>query len=287
MQVAMLAAEERFEEAHALASRIRRDTGLLNDLRAQAELDAIRGRFAEAAMHLRDLADQALALGEVGAAMEISAAAGRLRIRAGDAAGARELDTLLALYPVDSLDVLSRPYLPLALYYAEAGQPRPARSWLDAYEREFPREFQGPDRWMLHRVRAAVQAAEGNREQALAELHQGARVPAVRPGMFDDAFIRIGDHPDLARTYRQLGMADSAIVVYERYLGVRSLERTATDAFELANALEGLGLLYQEKGDHVRATAYFRRFAELWATADAALQPRVQALRTRSEELVR
>jgi len=76
-------------------------------------------------------------------------------------------------------------------------------------------------------------------------------------------------------------------VVYERYLGVRSLERTATDAFELANALEGLGLLYQEKGNRVRATAYFRRFAGLWATADAALQPRVQARRTHSEELVR
>jgi tetratricopeptide (TPR) repeat protein/TolB-like protein len=281
----LLALAGRYEDAHALASRSRRDAGLLNGLRLQAETDAARGRMGEAVGHLRELRDQMLARGDLPAALEVAAAGGRLRFLAGDLAGMSEVDALLARYRVDSLDVLSRPYLPLVLAYATAGRPRDARSMLAAYERESPPEFQGPDRWMRHRARGAVYHAEGSPTRALAELRRAARVPAARVGLFDDRFSRPDGHPELARAYDALGVSDSAIVVYERYLASRALDRTTVDAFELGSVLERLGALYEHRGNRVRAAAHYRRFAALWHDADPALQPRVEAARRRAAAL--
>jgi tetratricopeptide (TPR) repeat protein len=278
-RAALLADSGEYEQAHALAARMRRDAGLHNGLRVQAEVDAIRGRFDEAVGHLRDLRDQALALNEIAPALEIAAAASRLRLLAGDAAATSEVDELLARHEIDSVDVLSRPYLTLALLYAEAGDARSARGWLDGYEREFPVAFRGPDRWKLHRARAAVHRVEGRAKDALAELRQAAGAPPVRVGLFDERHIRTNDHPELARVYEGLGSVDSAVAVYERFLAVRSLSRPTIDAFELANAHDRLGALYEQRGDAARAAAHYGRLARLWRQADASLQPRVAAAR--------
>src|SRR5439155_6294523 len=166
LRVGFLADSGGYEAAHALAAGIRRASSLINDLRIQAELDAVRGRFNEAVEHLRGLKDQALVLGEHGAAVEIAIAAARLRMLAGDSAAVSEVDEMLASNMLDSAYVLSRPYLPLVLFYAAASQPRQARAWLTRYQREVPVRYQGPDRWMLHRARAATYRAEGNTAQA-------------------------------------------------------------------------------------------------------------------------
>ena len=42
-----------------------------------------------------------------------------------------------------------------------------------------------------------------------------------------------------------------------------------------------------EAGDLENAAVYYARFVELWADADAELQPRVEAARTRLEEIIR
>lgn len=62
--------------------------------------------------------------------------------------------------------------------------------------------------------------------------------------------------------------------MYERYLGVRSLTRTTTDAFELGPAPERLGTLYAQRGDSARATAAYKRLAALWRGADEVLGAR-------------
>jgi serine/threonine protein kinase/tetratricopeptide (TPR) repeat protein len=276
---ALLADSGRYEQAHALAARMRRDAGLHSGLQVLAEVDAVRGRLDEAVGHLRDLLDQALGLREIAPALEVAAAAGRLRLLAGDAEGTSEVDDLLARYDIDSVDVLSRPYLSLALFYAEAGRARSARAWLRAYEREFPPELRGPDRWKLHRAWAAVHRVEGSLNQALTELRLAARAPAIRGGPFDALHIRTFDHPELARVYDELGRADSAVAVYERFLAVRSLSRTTIDAFELANAHDRLGALYERRGDRARAALHYGHLARLWGEADASLQPRVARAR--------
>ena len=284
-RVGFLADSGGYEAAHELAARIRRQSSLRNDLRVQAETDAVRGRLDEAVGHLRDLRDQALALGFPGAAIEIAAAAARLRLLGGDSTGRSEVQDVLDRHPVDSMDVLARPYLPLALYYARAGEPRNARMWLRRYEQEFAAEFQRPDRWMLHRVRAAASAAEGNPAQALAELREASRAPALRVGLFDEPYIRLSDHPELARLYRQAGAPDSALAVYRRFLAARSLTRITEDAFERGPALESLAALYEQRGDRGLAATAYRSFAELWREADARLQPRVEAARRRAAAL--
>jgi tetratricopeptide (TPR) repeat protein len=285
LRVSLLADSGRHDDAHALAAQIRRSGGARTDLELQAQIDAIRGRLDEAIDHLREPQEQAVARADLGRALQIATAIGRFRLLAGDSAGAFEVDRLLARHPMDSLDVLSRPYLPLALFYAEAGQPRRARAWLYAYEREVPSQFHSPDRWMLLRARAMTHRAEGSLAKALAELREAARVPAIRVGLFDDPSIRVGDHPELARIYDELGARDSAIAVYERYLAVRSLNRTAPDAFELGRALQRLGELYEARGDSARAAAHFRRVAELWRDADVALQPRASTALRRANAL--
>lgn len=90
------------------------------------------------------------------------------------------------------------------------------------------------------------------------------------------------DRPELARAYDRAGWADSAVAVYERYLASRSWQRLRLDAVELPDALFRLAELYEARGDRVAAARYFGRFAELWAGADAALQPRVVEARRRA-----
>jgi tetratricopeptide (TPR) repeat protein len=280
--IGFLADSGRYDLAHELAGRIRRASGLRNDLRLRAEADAVRGRIAEAAGHLRELRDQAMALGHPGAAVEIAAAAARLRLVAADSGGIAEVDGLLPRLSLDTLDVLSRPYLPLALFYAQTGRPGRARTWLRRYEREFPQEYQGPDRWMIHRIRSAALAAEGDFRRSLAELRKAARFPAMRAGMFDEPLVRTTDHPELARLYHGLGEGDSAIAVYRRYLDVRSLTRLTLDGFERGPALEAMAALYAVRGEDGLATSAYCDFADLWREADAGLQPRVETARRRA-----
>jgi tetratricopeptide (TPR) repeat protein/TolB-like protein len=284
LQVALLADSGRLDEAHALASRIRRSSGLRNDLYTQAALDAMRGRFAEAVAHLRELRDQALALGEPAAAVGIAVAAGRLRLRAGDSAGASEVDDRL-LRQLDSADVLSRPYLPLALLAAEAGQVRQARAWLVTYERQVPPGLRGPDRPSWHHARAAVLQAEGRLAPALQELQEAARLPPARTGLFEVWAVRAEDRPELARLYEAMGASDSAIAVYERYLAAPSLDRVAIDAFELGAAHEHLSMLYARCGEWSRAAAHTRRFVELWRDSDAVPRRRVSAAHRRATSI--
>ena len=283
----LLAVKGAWLEAHREAERIRRDTGLDNDLLTMAALDAVVGRFDEARSHLLALREQALRLGAVPAAVEISCAIGQLRLIAGHAAPIAETEDLLRHYPITSTDTLSRPYLALALFYARAGRTPEARVWLDAWEQEYPQPFRGPDRWLHHRVRAALHLAEDEPEQAVRELRQAARSAPLRVGMFDDAFVSVADHPDLARAYDRLGSADSAIAVYERYLAARSLNRSLLDAFELAPALERLAQLYEARGDYRRASAALLRFADQWREADINLRPRMLQAERRADALGR
>ena len=272
LRVRLLADSGRYQAAHALAATP--GTSLANRLKLQAEMDAVLGRVGEAVGHLKELRDNALSRGQLPAAIEIATGIGRLRALSGDSvAAAAEITELLAQHPLDSLDALSRPYLTLAAFDAEIGQPRRARAWLAAYERDVPAEFRGPDQLMLYRARAAVRRAEGRPAEALAELRVATRFSAARTSLVDER-IPLSDHPSLARVYDALGSADSAIAVYERYDRARSLSRTTLDAFELGHAFERLGALHDKRGDRAQAAVYYARLADLWRDADAPLQRR-------------
>jgi tetratricopeptide (TPR) repeat protein len=91
----------------------------------------------------------------------------------------------------------------------------------------------------------------------------------------------------LASYFDKAGRADSAIAYYEGYANAFATYRVFWDANNLGPTLERLGQLYDEQGDLEKAAVYYARFVDLWAEADAELQPRVAAARARLEEIVR
>ena len=274
LRVRVLAHSGGYDAAHALAAGIPSDVGL----RLEAELDAVRGRFGEAIAHLRELRDQALARGMLATAVEIAIAAGRLRLRSGDSTGASEIDQLLRRHRFDSIDTLSRPYLPLALFYAEAGQSRQARAWLNRYQREFPAQFRGPDRWMLHRAQAAVYQAEGRPAQALEEF----RLAATESPPFGLACSTTSSFlPPTTPNWH--GSTTSPVSPTRRW---RYMSDTSTAGcrvacrqtpLNLAGRCGALGFLYDRRGDRARAAEQYARLGDLWREADVSVKPLVDA----------
>jgi tetratricopeptide (TPR) repeat protein len=250
---------------------------------------AMQGRIRDAVGHLHAMRVAQRSAGQIAAATEVTVAAGRLLLAHGrPAAAVAEVDAFLARHAIDSLDVLDRPYLLLARFFADAGLPARARRTLEAYDREAPREFRGGERWSYLRTLAAVRLAEERPRDALDALERASlAAPNGERHAFDDMLIPLAERPELARAYDRAGRADSAVATYERYLAARSVLRTAHDAFELPNALLRLARLHEARGDRAAAARHYLRFAESWADADAELQPRVAAARRRAADLTR
>jgi tetratricopeptide (TPR) repeat protein len=213
-------------------------------------------------------------------------AIGRLRLaRGAGRVSVAEVERFLAEDPLDSMDPLDRPYVPLARFYAEAGHPPRARQLVAEFEREVPPLYQAKHRGALERTWAAIHVAEGRPRQALLAIERAARQYPVGYVSFDASMIRLDEHPELARAYDRAGLPDLAIAAYERFVAVPSLDRVRLDAFELPAALFRLAELYQRRGARADAARYYLRFAELWKDADPALQPRVALARRRAAAL--
>ncbi|WP_353267516.1 protein kinase [Gemmatimonas sp.] len=84
------------------------------------------------------------------------------------------------------------------------------------------------------------------------------------------------------------GQADSAIVVFEKYLSstLPTHTRGSGPLFD-AVALERLGSLYEDKGNKAKALQYYETLLALWKNADPELQPVIRDLRARVERLRR
>lgn len=247
---------------------------------------AIRGRMEQAGARLRAVRDRLLADGRPDDAAELAVAIGRLRLaRGAGRAAVAEVERFLIEDPTDSMDPLDRPYVPLARFYAQAGQPSRARQLVAAFGREVPALYQAKHRGALERTWAAIHLAEGRPRQALQAIERSARQYPVGYVSFDASLIRLDEHPELARAYDRAGFPDSAIAVYERFLATPALERVELDAFELPDALFRLAELYERRRASAAAARYYLRFAELWKEADPALQPRVALARRRAATL--
>jgi tetratricopeptide (TPR) repeat protein len=86
--------------------------------------------------------------------------------------------------------------------------------------------------------------------------------------------------------YQALGQADSAIASYERFLSLADPLPEMDGVFR-AQVLQRLGELHEGKGDKAKAIVYYSQFTELWANADATLQPRVREIHDRITKLQR
>jgi hypothetical protein len=118
--------------------------------------------------------------------------------------------------------------------------------------------------------------AEGRLDDALALVRE-VNLPGCAPCRYVPK----------AQIFDRMGARDSALAAYTGYLEMYWNERAAWDNEQRGPALERVAQLYDAAGDLENAAVYYARFVELWADADAELQPRVEAARARLEEIIR
>ena len=267
------AVEGDYRTAHDAVTRLHGGYTLPFALRSKAVFDAVEGRLREAIDHLDDLRRDHLTHSSLAPALEVTAAIARLRLVAGDTLDARKrVNDFLRQHPLTALDPAGRPYLSLALFFADARDPDRARQLLAEYDTLVPARFKGPDRWMQQRVRASLLMALDSAPLALDELLEARHTDRVWSNWLDNPLFGADERPELARAYDRLGQPDSAIAVFERYLNKRVLYRAEMDAFHRAHALQRLAELYEQRNQWAQAQSKRDELAKLWQTADPELK---------------
>jgi tetratricopeptide (TPR) repeat protein len=192
-----------------------------------------------------------------------------------DTASARAvLEQLLVENPLEDIaEPLDRPYFGFADGYAALGDAEQAQAMMDAFREAVPDAPE--DRWADDQAAVDGMAAihAGRFDEAIDHFMELRR---LEPGCNTCGFYEIALAHDLA------GRADSAVTWYRV-----ELETPRLRAPDRGSLFERLGQLYDEQGDLENAALYYARFVELWADADAELQPRVETARARLEEIMR
>jgi tetratricopeptide (TPR) repeat protein len=186
----------------------------------------------------------------------------------------QKMDAALQRRPLARFDPADRPYLELALLYAEAGRPERARALVSEYDRVTPeglRRLAGSQR---HSVLASIALAERRPQEAISEFRQ-----------LDREVCEICTQASIGRAYDDAGLADSAVAAYERYVGTAYTYRVYADAVWLARTYYRLGELYESRGDGAKAAENYAKFVRLWKDADVELRPKVLDAKSRLKAL--
>jgi tetratricopeptide (TPR) repeat protein len=263
------AAQQRWDSAEAKArARIAAapddSADALDGYETLAGIVLTRGRVAEAERYSRQVMAMAVPLASPGRYLSSALRLARIELayrHAPDAAIAM-VDDALRRFPLDSLAEGDRPYDDLARFFAAAGATLRARELIASASRSRLDARLGltPDRrWSL----GVIAAAEGKRADAERELTAAA----------SGHECGICVLPDLARLYDTMGMPDSALAVYTRYLATPWQWRFESDGTELARALERVGELYEARGERAKAARTYAQLVELWRRVDPALEP--------------
>jgi tetratricopeptide (TPR) repeat protein len=231
-----------------------------------AGLAALQGRLREADQYLQDAEDGQVARGlpEQALMAEVARAAIDIWYRGRTARGLRRTEAALQRRPLAAVDPIDRPYLALAIVYAEAGRPDRARALLAEFDRTASPGLRRMAETDRHGVLGTIALAERRPRDAIAEFR-----------LQDQTSCPVCASANLGRAYDLAGEADSAIASYERYLSTPYTFRQFVDAIWLARTYVRLAELYEERHDRVKAADYYARFVRLWKNADPELQPKV------------
>lgn len=270
---------EDYESMEALAMEMQ--AALPSDLPAQAtsryhlaEIAGLQGRLAEAEAIEEEARGYLRQMGLPGADYAQGEFWATLDVRNDTASARTLLDRALADHPLEDIsEPLDRPYFGFAVGYAALGDGDRAHGMMDAFRAAVPDAPE--DRWSddQARVDGLVALNRGQYDDAIDHFQELRR---LAPGCSTCGLDEIGQAHDLA------GRPDSAVAWYRRDLETPQL-RAPNRPF----LFERLGQLYDEQGDLENAALYYARFVELWAEADAELQPRVGVARARLEEIIR
>ncbi len=242
----------------------------------QGALDQVRGRLAAAERARRRFMavseERDLPGSYLGGAAAI--AQQEVRFRDGRAAALQILEAALQRYPLSRIPAADRPYVPLAVAYAEAGRPERARALMREYEAAVPEGIRRGNS-ARHSATAAVALAEGRAGDAITEYR----------AWYDEGGCGLCGLHELGRAYELAGEPDSALVAYERAMAARRMWGVFEESSTLARTYKRLAELYEERGDRTKAREYYGRFVELWEGADQELQPAVRDVRQRIGKL--
>ena len=235
-------------------------------------VDEIRGKLGAAQADLRQAftAAERRRLPGNYVSYAVQEAFADMRYRGAVAPALASVDAALKRHPLGTMPAPDRPYLILAAFYAEAGQPARGRALLTEYEQAIP---EGVRRGQAarHGTEGLIAYAEGRLPDAMA---------GFRAWYDEDGCATCGMF-ELARSYDKLGQKDSALAVYERAVNTNGLSLLFEQSTNLAPMYRRLGELYEERGQLDRARDYYGRFVDLWKNADPDLQPFVRDVRQR------
>ena len=264
-------ATRRYRESGAnIAERSRYAITLLSALAYRA------GKLKDGGSLDREATAATVALGDTAALLASAlAAATRRSWFLNDREGAlRTIDSALARQPIEALPPADRPYPALISALARAGRADRARLVLANFEKSRV-AYTGEDDEYDHAFsRGSVAFAERRYDDAVRDFTAA-----------DVGWCEVCALPSLAEAYDAGGHADSAIVVYERFLTRPGIYRVTVDADALAPAHKRLGELYEAKNDPRKAAEHYEQFVSLWKNADPELQPRVAEVRARIAKL--
>jgi len=198
-------------------------------------------------------------------------------IARGDTERARKrFDALLAEEPLEADEPMNRNYIGAAFTYARLGDRATVERLVSEFEAAVPEEYRPDTEDTYLDLEGVLLLGEGRWEESLEKQRQRD---------FEDCVLC--RYMPMAILFDSLGVRDSAIVYYERFVEADSHARLGWDSNVLALSNERLGYLWDEAGDPEKASIYLARFIELWDEADAELQPRVDAARARLAEILR
>jgi hypothetical protein len=176
----------------------------------------------------------------------------------------------------------------MAHAYSLANRPNRARETLRVFK--YSSNARTSFKESMDNVLASIAVAEGKTDEALALYRAGDRSP---DGPATECSICIKYY--LARVFDRSGLRDSAIAMYKAYVSTPDLSRLELRGWgdershpeRTALAYERLGQLCEQKGDTTCAVDSYRKFTELWRSADPLLMPRVMRARERVSALRR
>jgi serine/threonine-protein kinase len=242
-----------------------------------AATERIQGRLAEA-RRLDRLAAKLDGTGPAALRPVLNDVWTSVSLGIGQESAVRRLDSLIAGPGFAALEVTSRPYDDLAFVYAVAGRTDRAAEVFHDGERAL--EQSGPAGASLLRQRWHRMMRDGFQG---ATLLQNGKLPEAAAA-FRQARTSFGYAfwlPEIGTALDRAGATDSALAVYQEYLGSSFNFRIFTDPYNLAPVLRRTGELYEARGDRKQATATYQRFLDLWRNADPELQPQVAEVKRR------